>query len=111
MPPILLIVCVLGAIFQGIATPSEVGSVGAVVASLLALLNGRLTWKVIGDAARSTANIVGLVMMMLLASNFFAIVFHALGGQDLVDPTGSPTCPAASGASSSSPTSPCSCSA
>jgi len=84
VPPILLIVCVLGAIFQGIATPSEVGSVGAVVAALLALLNGRLSWKVIGDAARSTANVVGLVMMMLLASNFFAYVFDLLGGQDLV---------------------------
>ena len=84
VPPIVLIVCVLGAIFQGIATPSEVGSVGAVVAALLALLNGRLSWKVIGDAARSTANIVGLVMMMLLASNFFAYIFDLLGGQDLV---------------------------
>ena len=39
VPPIALIVCVLGAIFQGIATPSEVGSVGAVVAALLALMN------------------------------------------------------------------------
>ena len=79
-----LIFCVLGAIFQGIATPSEVGSVGAVAAALLALLNGRLSWRVIGEAARSTANITGLVMMMLLASNFFAYVFDLLGGQDLV---------------------------
>ena len=84
VPPILLIVSVLGAIFQGIATPSEVGCVGAVVAALLALLNGRLSWQVIGDAARSTANITGLVMMMLLASNYFAYVFDLLGGQDLV---------------------------
>lgn len=84
VPPMLLIVCVLGAIFQGIATPSEVGSVGAVVAALLALFNRRLSWAVIGDAARSTANITGLVMMMLLASNFFAYVFDLLGGQDLV---------------------------
>ena len=84
VPPIVLIVCVLGAIFQGIATPSEVGSVGAVTAALLALLNGRLSWKVVGDAARSTANITGLVMMMLLASNFFAYIFDLLGGQDLV---------------------------
>ena len=84
VPPIVLIFCVLGAIFQGIATPSEVGSVGAVVAALLALMNRRLTWKVIGDAGRATANICGLVMMMLLASNFFAFVFDALGGQDLV---------------------------
>ncbi len=84
VPPIALIACVLGAIFQGIATPSEVGSVGAVVAALLALFNGRLSWKVIGDAARATADITGLVMMMLLASNFFAYVFDLLGGQDLV---------------------------
>jgi tripartite ATP-independent transporter DctM subunit len=84
VPPMLLIVSVLGAIFQGIATPSEVGSVGAVVAALLALFNRRLTWKVIGDAARSTANVTGLVMMMLLASNYFAYVFDLLGGQDLV---------------------------
>ncbi len=84
VPPILLITAVLGAIFQGIATPSEVGCVGAVVAALLALLNGRLSWKVIGDAAHSTANITGLVMMMLLASNYFAYVFDLLGGQDLV---------------------------
>jgi len=84
VPPVLLIVAVLGAIFQGIATPSEVGSVGAVAAALLALMNRRLTWAVIGDAARSTANITGLVMMMLLASNYFAYVFDLLGGQDLV---------------------------
>lgn len=84
VPPIALIVCVLGAIFQGIATPSEVGSVGAVVAALLAAMNRRLTWKVIGDAARATANIVGLVMMMLLAANFFSFVFDGLGGQRLV---------------------------
>lgn len=84
VPPILLIAAVLGAIFQGIATPSEVGAVGAVVSAIMALFNRRLTWTVIGDAARSTANITGLVMMMLLASNFFAYIFDLMGGQRLV---------------------------
>lgn len=84
VPPILLIAAVLGAIFQGIATPSEVGAVGAVVSAIMALFNRRLTWAVIGDAARSTANITGLVMMMLLASNFFAYIFDLMGGQRLV---------------------------
>ena len=84
VPPMILIGAVLGAIYQGIATPSEVGAVGAVAAALLALMNRRLSWKVIGDAARSTADITGLVMMMLLASNFFSFVFDLLGGQDLV---------------------------
>ncbi len=84
VPPILLIAAVLGAIFQGIATPSEVGAVGAVVSAIMALFNRRLTWTVIGDAAKSTANITGLVMMMLLASNFFAYIFDLMGGQRLV---------------------------
>ena len=84
VPPLLLIAAVLGAILQGIATPSEVGAVGAVASGVLALFNRRLTWKVIGDAARSTANITGLLMMMLLASNLFAYIFDVLGGQDLV---------------------------
>ena len=84
VPPMILIIAVLGAIYQGIATPSEVGAVGAVASALLALMNRRLTWKVIGDAARSTADITGLVMMMLLASNLFAFVFDLLGGQELV---------------------------
>ncbi|HZI37005.1 MAG TPA: TRAP transporter large permease subunit, partial [Acidimicrobiia bacterium] len=84
VPPMILIVAVLGAIYQGIATPSEVGAVGAVASALLALMNRRLSWKVIGDAARSTADITGLVMMMLLASNLFAFVFDLLGGQELV---------------------------
>jgi tripartite ATP-independent transporter DctM subunit len=85
VPPILLILCVLGAIFQGVATPSEVGSVGAVVACLLALFNRRLTWKVISEASRTTANITGLVMMMLLTSSFFSKVFQELGGQNLIE--------------------------
>jgi tripartite ATP-independent transporter DctM subunit len=84
LPPSLLILCVLGAIFQGIATPSEVGAVGAVGAAAIALANRRLSWGVIGDAARSTAGITGMVMMMLLASNYFAYMFDLLGGQDLV---------------------------
>ncbi len=84
VPPLLLIFAVLGSVFLGIATASESGAVGALGALILAGLNRTLSWRMIGDAARSTANITGLVMMLLFCSTFFGLVFQALGGQDQV---------------------------
>jgi len=84
VPPLGLIFAVLGSIFTGIATASEAGAVGAVGAALLALLYGRLSWKVLWQAARSTSNITSLVLQILLASTFFALIFDRLGGQDRI---------------------------
>jgi tripartite ATP-independent transporter DctM subunit len=82
VPPLLLIFAVLGSIFQGIATASESGAVGALGALVLALFNRTLNWKMLGEALRATANITGLVMMLLFCSTFFSLVFQSLGGQD-----------------------------
>ena len=84
VPPLGLIFAVLGSIFQGIATASEAGAVGALGAAVLALIYRRLTWKVLWQAARSTSNITSLVLQILLASTFFALVFDRLGGQDRI---------------------------
>jgi tripartite ATP-independent transporter DctM subunit len=84
LPPLGLIFAVLGSIFRGWATASEAGAVGALGAALLALVYGRLTWKVLWQAARSTSNITSLVLQILLASTFFALVFDRLGGQDRI---------------------------
>jgi tripartite ATP-independent transporter DctM subunit len=84
VPPLGLILAVLGSIFQGYATASEAGAVGAVGATLLALLYGRLSFKVLWSAARATSNITSLVLQILLASTFFALVFDRLGGQDRI---------------------------
>lgn len=83
-PPLLLISAVLGSIFFGIATPSEAGAVGAFGAILLALGYRTFNWKMIGDSARSTADITALVLQILFASTFFALVFDRLGGQRLI---------------------------
>ncbi len=100
VPIILLILGVLTAIFQGIATPSESGAVGVFGALLLAALSyqfdkvlvragasqvapkWRLTPKALKEAARSTANISILVMTLLFASSFFSLMFLQLGGSD-----------------------------
>lgn len=84
VPPLLLIFAVLGSIYFGIATPTEAGSVGAIGACILAALNRTFSWRMLSDAAHSTARITGLVLQILLASTFFALVFDRLGGQDLI---------------------------
>lgn len=84
IPPLLLIVAVLGSIFFGIATPTEAGAVGAVGACLLAALNRRLTWNLLWDAAHATATVTALVIMILFCSAFFSLVFDGLGGKTLI---------------------------
>ncbi len=83
-PPLILIFAVLGSIFFGLATPTEAGAVGAMGACVLTALNRNLTWKLVKDAARSTANITALVIMILFCSTFFGLVFDGLGGQTYV---------------------------
>lgn len=84
IPPLGLIFAVLGSIFRGFATASEAGAVGALGAIVLAALYGRLNFKVLWGAARATSNITSLVLQILLASTFFALVFDRLGGQDRI---------------------------
>lgn len=84
VPPLGLILAVLGSIFQGIATASEAGAVGALGALILAALYGRLNRRVLWEAARATSNITSLVLQILLASTYFALVFDRLGGQDRI---------------------------
>jgi tripartite ATP-independent transporter DctM subunit len=81
VPPLVLIFAVLGSIFFGIATPTEAGAVGAFGAAVLAAFNRNLNWRIVREAARSTANITSLVLMILFSSSFFGLVFDELGGQ------------------------------
>jgi tripartite ATP-independent transporter DctM subunit len=80
VPPVVLILSVLGTIFGGLATPTEAGAVGAVGVTILAALNGRFNLKLIWDASLSTARTTALVIMILFCSTFFAMVFDGLGG-------------------------------
>ena len=84
IPPLFLIFAVLGSIFFGLATASEAGAVGAIGAVLLAVAYRNYSWKMIMEAARATADITGLVLQILFASTFFALVFNQLNGQDLI---------------------------
>src|SRR5262245_12560924 len=84
IPPLLLIFAVLGSIFFGIATPTEAGAVGAIGACILTAFNRNLSWQLIKDAAKSTATLTALVIMIVFCSTFFSLVFDGLGGQQFV---------------------------
>jgi tripartite ATP-independent transporter DctM subunit len=84
VPPLLLIVTVLGSIIGGIATPTEAASVGAVGAMALAALRWRLSYKVMREAMVSTATITAMIFIILFGASVFSIVFRQMGGDNLV---------------------------
>ncbi len=84
LPLLLLIVCVLGSILFGYATPTEAAGVGAVGASLLALLRGQLDFDCLRQVSRETVLITAMVFAILVGAALFALVFRGFGGDDLV---------------------------
>ena len=85
IPPMLLILLVLGSIFFGIATPTEASGLGALGATILAAMNGRLRYKVFKEVSRSTLNTTGYIIGIFLAANFFAFVLRRYGGDEIVE--------------------------
>ncbi|MFA5538664.1 MAG: TRAP transporter large permease subunit [Gemmobacter sp.] len=84
IPPLMLVIGVLGSILGGVATPTEASSVGAVGAVLLTALRGRLRLRILREAAISTATITSMVFIILFGASVFSIVFRMMGGDDLV---------------------------
>ena len=84
LPPMLLILSVLGSILGGIATPTEAASVGAVGAMILAALRWRLSFKTLRETTVATATITSMVFVILLGASVFSVVFRLMGGDNLV---------------------------
>ena len=80
LPPLILIVVVLGSIFAGIATPTEAGALGAVGAMLHAMANRSLTMSALRLAMEDTSRLTIMVVLLLIGSTAFALVFRGLDG-------------------------------
>ncbi|MGK7931775.1 MAG: TRAP transporter large permease subunit [Microcystaceae cyanobacterium] len=80
LPTLILIFVVLGSIFFGIATPTEAGAVGSLGAMLLAGLNRQLSWETLKKACDATLRITTMVIMILIGSTAFSLVFRGIGG-------------------------------
>jgi tripartite ATP-independent transporter DctM subunit len=85
IPPLALIVVVLGSIFAGIATPTESSALGCVGAVVLALLYGKFTWKMLYDSALMTVKITAMVFAILLGATAFSMAFTYTGGDIIVE--------------------------
>jgi len=80
IPPLLLILLVLGSIFFGIATPTEAGAVGCLGAIVLAGFNRRLSWRSLWQVCDVTLRITSMVIFILIGSTAFSLVFRGLNG-------------------------------
>jgi len=84
VPPVVLILGVLGSIFAGIATPTEAAGVGAALAFAMTLAYGRFTWIGFKTAVVNTAKTTSMVIIILVGAACFAGVFMGSGGGDVV---------------------------
>ena len=84
LPPLALIVLVLGSIFFGVATPTEAGAMGAVGAMAMAAWNGRLTLRTLREVSEDTLSTTAMVMFILLGSTAFSLVFRGFDGDGLI---------------------------
>ncbi|MDC3108761.1 TRAP transporter large permease subunit [Alphaproteobacteria bacterium] len=85
IPPITLIVLVLGSILFGIATPTESASVGAVGAAIIALLKGELNFKNLKETSIGTVKLSSFVFVILIGASMFSLVFRGFGGDEMIE--------------------------
>lgn len=84
LPPLLLILLVLGSILTGFATATESAAVGAVGALALSAYRRKLTKENLKEATVATAKMSTMVFSILIGATLFALVFRGLGGDDMV---------------------------
>lgn len=85
IPPLALILIVLGSIFAGIATPTESSALGGVGALILAALYGQFNWKMVYEASQETVKITAMVFAILLGATAFSMAFSYTGGDYIVE--------------------------
>lgn len=84
LPPLALILAVLGSIMAGVATPTEAAGVGAVGALVLALGKRQFTVGRLVEVMRRTVRVSSMVFLILIGASVFSLVFRGYGGDRLV---------------------------
>ena len=85
IPPLALIVVVLGSIFTGIATPTESSALGGVGAVILAIIYRQFSFKMVWDASKDTVKVTAMVFAILIGATAFSMVFSYTGGDYLLE--------------------------
>jgi len=84
IPPVFLMVAVLGSIFAGIASPTEAAAVGAVGSTLLTVANRKFKMEILHAVMLTTVRLTCMVFIILCGAAAFGLVFRGLGGDGLV---------------------------
>ena len=85
IPPLTLIILVLGSIFIGIATPTESAAVGCVGAVILAAMYRKLNWQIVEESAIETVKVAAMVFAILIGATAFSMVFLYSGADMIVE--------------------------
>jgi tripartite ATP-independent transporter DctM subunit len=85
LPPLGLVIAVLGSIVGGVAAPTEAAAMGALGAILVCAIGGRLTPGLVWETAKSTARTTAMMMFILIMAQVFALAFRGLQGEKLVE--------------------------
>jgi len=85
LPPLILIVLVLGSIFAGIATATESASVGAIGSLILAAFYKKLNFKLVESASLEAVKTTAMVFAILIGATAFSMVFTYSGADYLVE--------------------------
>jgi tripartite ATP-independent transporter DctM subunit len=84
VPPLALIIAVLGSILAGIATPTEAASVGAMGAILLAVSQRQFDLQRLREVMQSTTRVTSMVFLIFIGASIFSLVFRGFGGDEMV---------------------------
>nr|VFK54319.1 MAG: TRAP transporter, DctM subunit [Candidatus Kentron sp. TUN]VFK56291.1 MAG: TRAP transporter, DctM subunit [Candidatus Kentron sp. TUN]VFK64852.1 MAG: TRAP transporter, DctM subunit [Candidatus Kentron sp. TUN] len=85
IPPIVLVLTVLGSIFAGITTPTEASGIGALGTILLAYFNRKLDFSVLREVLLATYNTTAYIFAIFLGATCFSLVLRELGGDELIE--------------------------
>jgi tripartite ATP-independent transporter DctM subunit len=85
LPPISLVLAVLGSIIGGVAAPTEAASMGALGSILVVVIAGRFNFSVLRETALATTRITASMMFILICAQVFALAFRGLHGEKLVE--------------------------
>ncbi len=85
LPPLLLIITVLGSILSGIATPTESASLGALGSIIIAKFKKGINFKIFQDVCHETLKINSMVFFVLIGASLFSLVFRGFGGDIMVE--------------------------
>ncbi len=85
VPPLVLIILVLGSILAGVATPTESSAVGGVGAIILAAMYRQLSMRMLWESSLETVKITSMVFAILVGATAFSMVFTYTGGDWLVE--------------------------